>query len=104
MTSPEEEHFQEQFSKTSPNLLFDLIAQLNEKIEKMGYKLSELAESKADPLLVSQQQFVAALMQREERKATMWRAIAEKTLAGVVWMILVGIALSVWSYLRDHLK
>lgn len=104
MSSPEEEHFQEQFSKTSPNLLFDLIAQLNEKIEKMGDKLSDLAESKADPLIIGQQQFIQTLMLREERKAAMWRTVAEKTLAGVVWMILVGVALSVWSYLRDHLK
>jgi len=104
MSSPEEEHFQEQFSKTSPNLLFDLIAQLNEKIEKMGDKLSDLTESKADPLIIGQQQFIQTLMLREERKAAMWRTVAEKTLAGVVWMILVGVALSVWSYLRDHLK
>ncbi len=45
-----------------------------------------------------------AWMAREQKSSERWEAIISKSLAGLVWLVLTGLALSVWSYIKDGIN
>lgn len=48
--------------------------------------------------------YIDTVLQRESERASMRRAVIEKSLGGLVWTGLVGLGAAVWTYLKDHLK
>lgn len=44
------------------------------------------------------------VMKELERRAKFRDAVIEKSLASLVWMVLVGIGTAAWAYVKDHLK
>lgn len=46
----------------------------------------------------------AALIEREKRRAKLWDAVIEKSLAGFVWFLLVTVGIALWNYLKFEIK
>lgn len=44
------------------------------------------------------------LVERERRRAALWSAVIEKTLAGLVWAGMVAMVLGLWQYVKNELK
>lgn len=44
------------------------------------------------------------LVERERRRAALWSAVIEKTLAGLVWAGIVAMVLGLWQYVKAELK
>jgi hypothetical protein len=44
------------------------------------------------------------LVTRERRRAALWSAVIEKTLAGLVWAGIVAMCVGLWHYIKDELK
>lgn len=49
-------------------------------------------------------QYIDALMAREAKRQKLWDAIIEKTLAGLVYSMLIVVLSNMWIYIRDHWK
>lgn len=91
----DDEDFAKECSQTTPNLLFQLIADQNEKLDKVNKRLDGLTP---------QLEFVNRLIAREDKRAAFRDAVIEKTTASLVWAIVVGLGLAIWQYVKDHLK
>jgi len=48
------------------------------------------------------EQWVTLAMKREARRETLYRAVTEKSLAGLVWSAMAGIGTAAYYYFRDH--
>lgn len=46
----------------------------------------------------------ALMIEQIEWKKRLWRAVMEKTVAGLVWGTLAAIALAVWQYIKTQLR
>lgn len=44
------------------------------------------------------------VMRALERKEKFRDAVIEKTFAGLVWSMLIGVGAALWQYVKDHLK
>ena len=55
------------------------------------------------PLTDEETQWVRMAIKAEADRAALRKAIIEKTLTGLVWMLVVGIATLVWTGLKDYL-
>jgi hypothetical protein len=48
--------------------------------------------------------YIDTVLEREAERAAIRRAVIEKSLGGLVWSGLVGVAIAVWAYIKEHLK
>ena len=55
------------------------------------------------PLTDEEIQWVRMAIKAEAERAALRKAIIEKTLAGLVWMLVVGLITLVWSGLKGYL-
>jgi len=55
------------------------------------------------PLTDEEIQWVRMAIKAEAERAALRKAIIEKTLAGLVWMLIVGLITLVWSGLKGYL-
>lgn len=79
------------------NQLFDMIAELDAKMDKM---LSALPDGDAD----GHRQYHEAVMHALARREKFMDAIIEKSLAALIWSSLSVVGYSLWGYIKDHLK
>jgi hypothetical protein len=49
-------------------------------------------------------EFIEALIEDHHSRMQFRKGVIEKTVASLVWSILVAIAVASWSYVKDHLK
>ena len=80
--------------RQSRNQLFDMLAELDAKLEKM---LSAIPDGDAE----AHRRYHEAVMRSIERKEKFRDAIIEKSLA---WSIIVAMGYAFWAYLKDHVK
>jgi hypothetical protein len=49
-------------------------------------------------------EWASMCMEREKRRAEMWRKIGESVLGHIVWVSVVGIGAAVWQYVKHSLR
>lgn len=96
MSETEEREFKKLAAQSTPNLLFQLIAEQNEKLDQLAAQFGGIH--------ADQHRYIESLIAREEKRAKFRDAVIEKTLASLVWSGVVAIAIACWSYVKDHLK
>lgn len=66
--------------------------------------LMEIKEGLSNHLSSPGHQYLQILMAREAKRQKLWDAIIEKTLAGLVYSMLVTVLGAMWFYVKDHWK
>ena len=56
----------------------------------------------APPLSEDEQRWVRLAIQREAQSIKLRQAVIEKTLAGLVWVAIVGLGVILFEYLKSH--
>ena len=73
----------------------------SELMELLKTAVAEAVEH--HPLTDEEIQWVRMAIKAEAERAALRKAIIEKTLAGLVWMLVVGLITLVWSGLKGYL-
>jgi len=74
----------------------------SELMELLKTAVAEAVEH--HPLSDEEIQWVRMAIKAEAERAALRKAIIEKTLTGLVWMAVVGVATLLWSGFKDYLK
>lgn len=117
-----DEELQARLAMTHPNLIYQLIADLNQKIDELIEEQRNTHQSlhdhmkEEDHLLeqfknafpngdpISHKNYHETVME-ELATRKKWRdAVIEKSLAGLIWAGIVGIGSACWAYIKDHIK
>lgn len=89
-------------------LLARMLHLLEQRMDKLEGELPDQIEAAvqramaAHVLTPEQRQWVELAIQREAQSIRLRQAVIEKTLAGLVWMSVVGVGMAVWEYVRAH--
>ena len=51
-----------------------------------------------------QHEFLSLLIEREKQKIAFRKAVIEKTTSSLIWSGFVGLGITMWAGLKDHLK
>lgn len=104
------------------SVLYDIVANLNEKVDKLvdehkatrliiedhmkgeDHLLREFKNAFPEGDATGHRAYHDTVMKELERRAKFRDAVIEKSLAGLVWMMLVAFGTAVWQYIKDHLK
>lgn len=85
-------------------------SQIQADIKELSYSMKELARSinglkDAFPGgdLAGHKQAHELMMEEVRDRKRLIQAIKEKTLAALVWSVMAGIAVAVWSYFNSHI-
>lgn len=108
--------------QNTETMLFDIVANLNEKVDRLFEEhlttrtliedhmkgedqlLQEFKNAFPDGNPHDHRSYHESVMKEFERRAKFRDAVIEKSLAGLVWALLVGMSTAVWAYIKDHLK
>lgn len=87
-------------------LLSRMVHILERRMDKFERELPDQIEAAVQRALMAhsltpeQRQWVELAIQREAQSIRLRQAVIEKTLAGVVWMAVVGIGFALWEYVK----
>lgn len=87
----------EERRRENRNQLFDMIAEMNEKLEKV---ISALPDGDAE----GHRRYHESVIRNLERREKFRDAIIEKSIASLVWSMLVMFGYAMWAYVKDHVK
>lgn len=85
------------------------VANLHSRIDGMHDRLSELVRDAVrdalpdNPLTEDERQWVRLAIQKEAQSIKLRQAIIEKTISGLVWMVVVGFVAFIGDYVRSHI-
>lgn len=112
----------EERRNSNNSVLYELVSELSRKVDNLfaehravrtiiedhmkgeDHLLKEFKNAFPDGDPQGHRAYHDAVIKELERKARFRDAVIEKSLAGLVWMGLVGIGTAVLAYLKDHLK
>jgi hemerythrin len=122
MHQADEKEFHERMAMTTLNLLYQLITDLNQKMDDMidehrstkemledhmkgeDHLLAEFKNAFPNGDPVSHKNYHETVME-EMATRKKWRdAVIEKSLAGLIWASLAAVGTACWAYIKDHIK
>ncbi len=48
-------------------------------------------------------EYLTIVLAREAKRAQRWEAIVDKSLAGLAWAAIAGLATALWTYAKEHI-
>lgn len=83
--------------------VLDILASQNEQLERLEKLCNRFVDAIPGDDPEGHRRYHELVIQREEDRAAIRKAVIEKSLAALVWSALVALGSSIWLYIQHHL-